>query len=219
MGKSFEFVDEISSSNSLDIIKNEILAGHYTFKDIHFLPGDILVDIGAHVGMISIMYAKLNPFIKILAFEPIPSSFKSLLKNIELNKIKNIIPINLAVTSDGRKVKMIINEQQTGGATQCLNSMEIDGHKNYYVSSTTLEKIFDDYSIKKIKLLKIDCEGSEYEILLNAKSVLPKIDFCIGELHINKHLLSKGYSFDLIYSLMNNNNINFQFTECAMADK
>ena len=64
------------------------------------------------------------------------------------------------------------------------------------VPSCTLESIIKNNNIKKIKLLKIDCEGSEYEILYSLPTeVLNNIDIMRGEFHENKNL-SQEYDID-----------------------
>jgi hypothetical protein len=51
------------------------------------------------------------------------------------------------------------------------------------VKTTTLNAIFMDYNISKCKLLKIDCEGAEYEILADAEEFLKKCAHLRGEFH------------------------------------
>jgi len=59
----------------------------------------------------------------------------------------------------------------------------------------TLEELFTKESITRCKLLKIDCEGSEHEILLNT-NILECVQYLSGEFHINQNLESQGYSIE-----------------------
>lgn len=180
---------DILPSNTVKYVENEI-NDSYEYKkimDIDFKEGDIVIDIGANVGMVSILLAKKFPFIKIYSFEPLKSNYDNLVKNIKLNNIpdKTIFPFNTAVTKDGRDVFMLINLLNQGGSA-------LNEYTNYYppallktfCKSTTLNNIVNENNINKIKLLKIDCEGSEYEILYNAdKKILQNIENLIGEFH------------------------------------
>jgi FkbM family methyltransferase len=217
-GHNFKFFDSSEKSNAVNFIAREILNGDYTFDNISFKPGDVVIDIGAHVGMVSIVLAKINPNILIHAFEPIPTNYNALIENIKINKVENIIPHNKAVTNDGRNILMIINNNDnTGGATQCLANMTIANHDNHVVPSIPIQEIFKIFAINKCKLMKIDCEGSEHELFFE-DSWLSNVEFMIGELHINTFLTNQGYSFQNIYKKLEKFGIKHKFVECYMAD-
>ena len=202
-GDIFHFEDSIISM-AVKSIAYEINHGdEYNFSNIEFKEGDVIIDIGANVGMISIYLAKKYPFLKIYAFEPVKENFANLQKNLVLNNIPEgtVTAFNCAVTSDGRDVIMNINPYNRGGcATREIFATEHNySVGNCNVPSVTLEGIFKKHSIERLKLLKIDCEGSEYEILYNTPvSVLDKIEHLRGEFHENKALTTE-YDIDSLY--------------------
>lgn len=165
----------------------------YNFNDIDFKDGDVVIDIGANVGAISIYLAKKYPFIKVYSFEPIPRIYQNLVKNIEANNLTNITPINKAVTSDGRPVEMIYSLGVN--LASCITENMHEKHIKFInhhgiadklkIESISLNDIFDEFNIDKCKLLKIDCEGSEEEVLVNT-NVLSKIEHLRGEIHYEK---------------------------------
>lgn len=180
---SFAFYDLITS-DTVKIVENEIEA--YKFDIIDFKEGDIIIDIGANIGITSIYLAKKYPFVKIYSFEPVKQNYDNLLKNIELNNIdKNIIKAhNMAVTKDGRDVNLSIPLFNTGASNIYNNNHGRISNININVKSITLNDIFSKYNINKCKLLKIDCEGSEYEILYNTDiSYLKNCENIRGEFH------------------------------------
>ena len=76
------------------------------------------------------------------------------------------------------------------------SSVAKDDHQNEttIVPSLTLQNIFDKHKINKLKLLKIDCEGSEYEILYNAlTNTLSNIQYLQGEFHAVKDSGAKNH--------------------------
>lgn len=182
------FYDTIPS-NTVKFVENEI-NNNYEYKkimEIDFKEGDIVIDIGANVGMVSILLAKKFPFLKIYSFEPVKSNYDNLVKNIKLNNIEDniIFPFNMAVTKDSRDILILINLLNQGGSA-------LSEYTNYYpptllknfCHSTTLNNIVAENKINKVKLLKIDCEGSEYEIFYNTdKKILSNIQNIIGEFH------------------------------------
>ncbi len=192
-GISFKFYDSIWSSTS-DVVAGEINNNpEYSFENIDFKEGDSVIDIGGNIGMISIFLAKKYPFLKIYAFEPVKQNYYNFLKNIKLNNIPDgIITVeNKAVTKDGRNITMSICYHNMGGS-----SVSNDGNQNENtaVPSVTLQSILDEHKIDTLKLLKIDCEGSEYEILYNAlPKTLSSIKHLHGEFHNKQDSDPKNY--------------------------
>ena len=190
----FQFIDSHSASYAANAIKNEIITGDYKIDNFQVKAGDVMIDIGAHIGMISILYAKLYPKLTVYAFEPVPDNYTALLKNIELNNVTNVIPFNMTVTKDGRDITITANfDGNTGSSTQFATDEEKNEYDNFSVKSITLENIFKKHNIKKCKLLKIDCEGSEYEILMNTPDkIFKKIENLVGEFHSSENFLAQG---------------------------
>lgn len=156
-----------------------ILRDDYQIKNLRASKGSVVLDIGSHIGSFSLAVAKKHPDIKIFSFEPSPYSYKILKKNIELNNYQNIVPFNKAVTSNGRNVAIYFNP---------LNSAADSLYKRnscyIVVPSISLEKIFQKGNIKKCAFLKMDCEGAEYDIILNTPiKILQKVERMILEYH------------------------------------
>ena len=212
----FHFQDSILS-DSVNIIANELNNNDYDFQNIYFKEGDIVIDIGANVGMVSILLAKQFPFLKIYSFEPLKENYDNLLKNIELNNIPDgiITAENKAVTKDGRLINMSINSSNKGGSSTAdvISTNSIMTKENCQIESITLEEIFKKYNINKLKLLKIDCEGSEYEILYNANTdILNKIENLRGEFHENKDLTDE-YDIDKLCDYVSKYIKNYKVTK------
>jgi len=187
-----DFADSIIPKS----VSRELTNNAYNIDNIEFNEGDIVIDIGANIGLVSLYLAKRHPNIKIYAYEPIPDNYINFLENIERNQVKNIFPRNMAITKDGRTLKMIVNfYNNSGGATAHLADMSLPNHFYYMVPSVILDNEFKEHSIKNCKLLKIDCEGTEHEILLSTNT-LPLIEYLSGEFHINQNLISQGYSLE-----------------------
>ena len=187
---------DYARSTAPDIIVGELESDEYMLGAMGFPPGDIVLDIGGHIGIFSCYLAKKYPFLKILAFEPIPVSYRMFRRNLKLNEIQNVRLYNLAVTSDRRELDMVVHLQgNTGGATAHLRDLDLEGHARFRCASLTLDDIFQSFLVDFCKLLKIDCEGSEHEILLTARC-LYRVQHLRGEFHINEHLRGQGYSIE-----------------------
>ena len=181
------------NQESLFNLAKELASDNYKFSDINFNPEDIVIDIGGNIGIMSIYLAKKYPFLKIITIEPVYRTYMFLLRNIWLNKITNIFPINCAITGDGKQLTLYVDYSISGGASSKV--IVTDNHDTITVNSMTLDNIFEMFKLDKVKLLKIDCEGSEYEILYNTNN-LSNIEYIRAEFHINKKLQEEGRSWD-----------------------
>ena len=193
-GVAMQVVD-VKSSCTRRHVRHDLSIDAYGLEQIPFKPGDTVVDIGANIGMISIYLALKHPDIIVYAVEPVPQNYDNLVENISLNGVENVHVHGCAITGDGRDLPMIAHlESNSGGATGFLSDMQLDGHIRFNARSRTLDTFFKLLDIDSCKLLKIDCEGAEYEILLNSSEALQKIEYLSGEFHVNEHLTSMGYS-------------------------
>ncbi len=74
--------------------------------------GDIIVDIGAHIGYYSLLFAKIvGNKGKVYAFEPDKNNFKLLMKNIKTNGYNNIIPVEKALSNKNQKIRLYISDE------------------------------------------------------------------------------------------------------------
>lgn len=121
----------------------------------------LIVDIGAHIGCFSVYAATLNSNAKILAFEPDEGNYKLLKENLHLNNVKNVQPKNVAVTAEeGTRTINISKDSHNHSFYNAENKLS-----EKKVQTTTLRKILKNDA--HADLLKIDCEGAEFEILRN----------------------------------------------------
>lgn len=164
------------------IVKREV-ATSYDLDTVPLARGDVVIDIGAHVGIVSIYLAKRYPGIRVYAFEPVPGNYARLLRNIAANEAEGITALNLAVTYDGRDLTLAGDPHANSGGISAYTNAE----PRFTVKSTTLPAILVDYSIERCKLLKIDCEGAEHEILGHGAGTLDRIDYLRGEFHWNNY--------------------------------
>jgi FkbM family methyltransferase len=144
-----------------------------------------IIDLGANEGFYTLKVKEKAPKSKIIAVEPNPIAFKILKKNIEANKLKNVMAVNKAVTSkSGKIVFEIVKDKTTIGALKVYKKYRKRGKlRKIIVNSITLEKLCRIYKINNIDLLKIDVEGGELDILKNSENILSKIKKAVVEYH------------------------------------
>jgi FkbM family methyltransferase len=145
----------------------------------HFTPkrGDIVVDIGAHIGHYTIIASKrVGANGKVVAIEASPSNFEILNRNIKLNQLANIINLNHVVYSKETKLKLYLPGEESGHTI--YNTVISDRARNedkfVEVNANTLDYLLQSEGIKQeqINWIKIDVEGAEFEVLKGSTNIL-----------------------------------------------
>lgn len=134
----------------------------YVKRDYGKIDGKpIVIDIGANIGVFS-LYAACSGAEKIYAFEPNSRAYDVLLHNIAANGLTDVImPFRAAVTGlDGEIVRIPVESSPYNQIGR-----EISGDDFEEVSSVTLATIMKENRLNSVDLVKIDCEGAEYEIV------------------------------------------------------
>jgi FkbM family methyltransferase len=139
---------------------------YYLTQAAVFKEGDTVIDVGAHVGVVSIYLAKKFPFIKVYAIEPDPLNYACLTRNIEANAVTNVVAINKAVSGDGRKRTLYVDARESAWAT--INPGTTVSQRvlrTAAVDTITLEQLFQEHGIEHCRLLKIIAPGAVEETL------------------------------------------------------
>ncbi len=172
----------------------------------HSDPEIIIVDIGANIGAFSIAACKYYPHAKIYAFEPLPQNYENLVLNLEQNNCShNVVAVHSGVGKSDKPRKMNAKLQKNSGGASMFTQPNKYIFNVEAVPMTTIDSIIEKYDLPHISLLKIDCEGCEYNTLYNSK-YLKKVKCLVGEWHLNKLLRSRGHSFQKLDSFIRREN-------------
>jgi FkbM family methyltransferase len=143
---------------------------YYLAQTALFREGDVIVDVGAHVGVFSIYLAKKYPFVRIYAIEPDPINYGCLLRNIELNGTRNVTAINRAVSGNGEDRTLYVDAWNSGWSTiDATATSDRFLLRPVQVGTVTLEQLFQTYEIRHCRLLKITAPGAVDESLKKFK--------------------------------------------------
>lgn len=151
------------------------------FRDKDFEEDSCIIDVGAHIGIFALYVSQFCKDGRIFCFEPVKENYDLLISNLKMNKVKNIIPINAAISKNNGIVKIFLDDDEAG------HSILKESDVFQETESITVEKFFEEKDVKKCNLLKLDCEGAEYEIIESLNDMtLEKIDEIILEYHFVK---------------------------------
>ena len=169
IGRSFAAIDTAVRKSNLKIINNKYPWGRdFVFDLKRLFNGDIkiIIDAGANIGSVASDFSYYFPQAKVLAFEPIISTFERLKKNCSIKK--NILPIHLALGDSNYEIEIPLNTEDTiNSILSAPQQHQISGYETIRVQ--TLDNYAEHNSIQNIDILKIDVEGYEFKVLEGAQ--------------------------------------------------
>jgi len=166
-------------STDLMALTHVWLIKEYSKHEIKINKTDTVIDVGAHIGLFSLLASQYCTEGKIYAFEPIKENYKILESNVKLNNLSNIETQNCAISKSNSKITIYQSDDESG------HSKFIQTDNPVEVTSKSLNDFFKEKDLKKCGLLKLDCEGSEYEIIEGLEdSNFEKIEKMIIEYHL-----------------------------------
>jgi FkbM family methyltransferase len=196
--KNTDLVLTVSSKSENNLLK------HFDLKD----PNGVFLDIGANAGKYSVMLGNQFPGSKIYSFEPNPTTFGILSRNISLNKLNSKVSLFNIGVSDSENVLSFDSVNQNTGLSRIVKADQTLTGTITKVAVKSLDFVAKEYGINpsEIDLVKIDVEGHELEVVTGGKNTfsnMKKGGRLLIEIHpesSNKKAileLSTSYRFDL----------------------
>lgn len=132
-------------------------------------PGDTFIDAGASIGLMSFYASKIvGNKGKVLSFEPIKSSFKNLSDSILLNNSTNIHAFNKGLGNTTTQIPIYLNRP----CPSMVKEKDSDDDHFEIVTIDRLDKILEENKINTVRMIKIDVEGFELDVLKGANKLL-----------------------------------------------
>jgi FkbM family methyltransferase len=158
--ESMILFEEYNETSILSLIK------WFSIRDYNF------IDIGANIGLHSLIASRANNKIDIFSFEPEPNNFYDFINNISLNNNKNIKPFSLGLGNSEGIFTMSLNE----GWNKGKHSLKVDfKSKKIKIPVKKLDS-FKENIQKGLYVIKIDVEGLEKEVVNGALCILKALD-------------------------------------------
>ena len=172
-----------------------ILDEVFVQNDYNFLSNQkvVVIDIGANIGTSCLFFSKIDNVEKIYAFEPVPQTFQQALINFELNKeISKVVQFNNYGLGKNDREEVFLFDKNVKGNTGVRGQMSTSFNLENVIetkvkiknASEQIKFILAANPLAKI-VLKMDCEGGEYEIFesLTESGMIAKIDYLMMEWH------------------------------------
>lgn len=137
--------------------------------------GDTVIDIGAHIGLYTLIAAQRARLV--VSMEPEPSNFSLLQRNILLNRFGNVIALKLAASDEVASRSLFSRVGENTGTYSLQKDWASWEHRQQVsspvsVECTTLDHVVSANGIASVDWLKVDVEGNEIQVLRGAKETL-----------------------------------------------
>lgn len=206
--KPFEIGFDMHAHN-YTIFKEIFVEDFYEIKKVlSVIPNNpTVIDIGANVGFFSFLLLSKLPKSIIYAIEPFKSNCNILADCINKNNLsKNINIIEKAVSNKNNELLTLYykSNNEESSIASIYSSFDERNTQSIQVPTTTLEEIVQNQSSSTIDILKMDCEGAEYSILLETNSsILKQIRLILLEVHLVDEI---GYTPEALAAFLEANN-------------
>src|SRR3990172_1705351 len=138
----------------------------YTRDGFEIGDKDTVVDVGANIGAFAVHAALAATSGRVICFEPSSHNFSLLVRNIRLNaQADHVTAVRAAVA--GKPGHLRLYRASVGQLDTTVEGRLPGPISTEEVEALTLEQIFTTYEISRCDLLKLDCEGAEYDILFH----------------------------------------------------
>lgn len=164
------------NENDLFIGRALALYGEYAEHEMSFLrrflrAGDIVVDAGANIGAHTVVFARaVGPSGGVLAFEPQRYAFQTLAANVALNSFTNVLTFQAALGREAGRVEIPVVSPHApfnfGGVSL------VEGTHGDAVREQVARARLDDFTMPSLRLMKVDVEGMELDVLEGAASTI-----------------------------------------------
>ena len=167
---------------------------------------EIFMVVGANEGYFTVLASRMvGQNGRVVTIEPQKRLIEVLNRNIELNSLDNVTVVNVAV-NDGssNSTEIFLSPSTMTGSSSIVNHYFVS--KKQAVTCQSLTALFNEYQINRAKLVKIDVEGYETEVIQGAIDLLQnkQIEYVLVDYHL-RILQARGLDAGQIHRLLTEN--------------
>ncbi len=166
--------------------------------------GDTFIDVGANNGYFSLLAAGIvGSTGRIISIEPQSESYARLVKNIQINNIRNIVPFRLSASNTTQSMSIFFPEGGSGLTSMLNNKVGLHSEK---VMAYPLDLLIKDSYLNNKTIIKIDVEGYEHEVLQGASNLICQNDIVIVFEYFKYAIFNRNRKYDSVIDYLHNMN-------------
>lgn len=175
------------------------------FLNFFLRPGDVFVDIGASIGLFTLIAAHcVGNTGRVYAFEPCSRTYHRLLASVQLNRLVNVSCYQLALSDRITQLDMIISLDGFDAWNSLAQPVAGESFAVETVNCTTWDSFVQEQNlVGRVTMMKIDVEGWETRVLLGGSETLSRMDAPILQVEFTEQAAqAAGSSCAELYHLL-----------------
>jgi FkbM family methyltransferase len=179
-----------------------LYCGLYDYHDMNFLlrylrSEDAFLDVGANVGVYTLLAASIIRSGAVYSFEALPKNYERLVENLQLNNLQQVKPFAIAISDSQGSIALDLAE---GDSMPFITSQSSD--RTITVPTNTLDQLLHDHPKESCTLGKMDIEGAEILALKGATRLLEQQRPPVWVLEINDAVKNFGHEKQDVVDLL-----------------
>lgn len=165
------------------LVKEIVVRGVYSPPGLAVEPGDVVVDVGANIGVFSIEAVRRGAAV-VHACEPGPETAEFLKRNAKENRLPQIVAHWTAVADRTGSLDLYLGPGRCSGGSRVFPTGLKPDAETVKVPAVSLTELLEQNGLERVDFLKLDCEGAEGLILSSTPAgVLRRISRICMEFH------------------------------------
>lgn len=167
-------------------------------------PGMVVLDIGAHIGLFSVIAAKWSGSAsRVYAFEPAPSTHRVLERTLRMNHLEGqIVPLNLAMGLAPGTIDFFVSDHEADNSNSLVPYKSDRPLRAIPVKLDSIDHFVSTQKLQQVDFIKIDVEGAEYDTLRGGLDVIKKFrPVMILAIH-PEPIMNRNDSLEALYDVL-----------------
>lgn len=166
------------------------------------LPGDTVIDAGANYGWFATLFGQLvGGEGRVLAFEPVPTTYDRLREHIEINGLTNVVQAERSALGAESGETDIHVFQGLSHARASLSALSREDYVRIATPVQTIDEVVRSAALDRVDFIKCDVEGSELAVLRGARELLSTPESPIIAIELNDDTsIAMGYTTEQLQS-------------------
>jgi FkbM family methyltransferase len=139
-------------------------------------PDDVVLDVGANQGELTLIAARQARSGRVFAFEPVPEWLALLTENVRMNRLDHVTPVGVALSDRESEVEMFTADD-AGSLNEGLSSLRESAQRSRSagrVRTLPLDVFVQREGLSRVDLVKIDVEGGEAAVIEGGRATLER---------------------------------------------
>ncbi|MCB8961929.1 MAG: FkbM family methyltransferase [Ardenticatenales bacterium] len=134
----------------------------------------VVFDVGANVGIYSLIAAVNDPQCSVHGFEPVPFIYAYYARNVQANKLQNLQPNQAAVTTKSGEITLYIPDSVQLPSDASTVEGYREGVVPTQVKAVSLDEYAAEHKLARVDLMKVDAEGAEHQVFAGAQTIMER---------------------------------------------